>query len=309
MGILDYCEKANDATKMTVRNTEKFYDFALTKPLTYGVEYEVLLNDILKSDLGRPMNAKNLPSIPRASLYQSAALWEALGLHLHQIPMIGMDAIIKKNGKLVLTSEAASHIKLIEPHKLPVAFIKNDNCYIGVLKNINLWGKGGKVVLYNKIFLSEITNRISLCVYNHEITHTQMDGANLGHSYLNVETLPMIIEEILASHIDATGDTLKLVRNYHLREVAEYLHCYALSRDMDYRERIITDGYIQAIIEAIYLVNQYLTATDRQKREFLNYCNKIFDHRATVTEMLDFYDANLEQVPKTLQKLRLPKNK
>ena len=146
-----------------------------------------------------------------------------------------------------------------------------------------------------------------MCLYHHEIAHTQLDSWKSCNNLLDLETLPILIEEIFASKIDASGRTLEKLRNIRLLELIKFLFIYMATPNMAYSNRIASDGYIKSILQAISLMNIYLTGSGSMKKEIQNYINRIFAEQASVQDMLNHFHSNMDETPKVLQKLKVPR--
>lgn len=306
-----YSEIEGDQTKQEILKQERLYGYDPSKPLmldftTYHNLYSSIVDDksILFSEYFPGFG------VSEKQLRDSISIWDDLGIKLHEINILDSlyGSISEENFKI--TQKFVDSIKTGHPSELPITF--NTRCkFYGRLEIIvvrypfNNFNKNGFV--YLNIYLSKHSRKITTCMYNHEITHTQLDSRNSCKSFLDSETIPILIEEIFANKMDNSGNTLEKIRNIRLYDLVRYLYSYSSTPNMDYVSRIESDTYIKSTLQAIQLANIYLTGNSNIRKEMQEYINRIFSEQISVEDMLNKYNANFDEVPKSLKKLKVPR--
>ncbi len=311
--LFNYVEIKGDPTKQEVLDRERFYGYVPSKPLildfdTYAGLHDSIINDkaILFSEQSLGQNAS------KEKLKSSISIWEDLDLKLHEIHMLDIPFDDVEEGELTMTPEFEDIIKPVSPFELPIFFNREKRGEVyAELQSICLASSSrnlkDNIKLYAGISLSKLSHEITVCLYHHEIAHTQLDSWKSCNNLLDLETLPILIEEIFASKIDASGRTLEKLRNIRLLELIKFLFIYMATPNMAYSNRIASDGYIKSILQAISLMNIYLTGSGSMKKEIQNYINRIFAEQASVQDMLNHFHSNMDETPKVLQKLKVPR--
>lgn len=310
--LFNYSEIEGDPTKQEILEKEKFYGYDPSKPLILDSSYKDLYNSII--DDKAILSSKHFFgwNASKKQLKSSISIWDDLGIKLHEIDMLDSSYKFVDNAEFIVTQEFIDAVKTIHPSELPITFNrKKIGKLYGLIHIIEMNGASNSPednsVLYCNIDLSRLSNKITPCVYNHEITHSQLDTRNSCQNLLDIDTLPILMEEIFANKIDNSGNTLEKLRNIRLLEILKTLYSYTTIPNMAYISRIECDAYIKSTFQAIQLANIYLTGNPNIQKEMHKYINKIFSEQFSVQDMLNQYNANIEDVPKCLKKLRVPR--
>lgn len=310
--LFNYSEIEGDPTKQEILEKERFYDYDASKPLILDSTYKDLYNSIIDDKDILFLEHFFGCHVSKKLLKSSISIWDDLGIELYEIGMIDKSYGSVTEGGFTITQEFIDAIKFAHPYELPISFNrgKKGKLYCQV-ESISIEATSNnpedKFVLYTNIDLSSLDSKITACFYGHEITHTQLYSKRSCKSLLDIETLPIFIEEIFASKIDVSGNTLEKLRNLRLLEIARYLYAYSTIPNMDYSSRIELDTYIKSTLQAIQLVNIYLTSNKNIQKEIQNYINRIFSEQSSVQDMLNQFNANIDEVPKSLKKLKVPR--
>lgn len=309
--LFAYNEMEGDPTKQIILKEEMFYQYDETKPLlldsTYADLYNSIVTDksILHSEhsLGTGANIKVIKD--------SISLWDSLGIKLNDINVINGPFKIEDDGHFTFTQEFLDSIVTAHPSELPIVFNESqedgkldahlDSITIGPFPN----EPKNNSILYKEIALSKVNSKLISCMYNHEITHTQLDMVDRScTNLLNSETIPILMEQIFASKLDSSGETLRKVRNIRLLNLARSLFTCMAVKNIAYVSKIEADTYIKSTLQAIKLANIYLSSGYGIQKEITYYINKIFSEQVSVEEMLNKYESNLEQVSKDIKVLK-----
>ncbi len=308
-----YVEIKGDPTKQEVLERERFYGYSPSKPLIlddsiYRDLYNSIIDDkdILRSDrfLGWNANKKQLKS--------SISIWKDLNLKLHEIDMLLPSHKKVEEGELIMTPEFVGAMKTVHPFELPISFnVRKMGKIYAQLQIICLEAVSDNPeeneILYTGIDLSRLSDEMTACLYNHEIAHTQLGSRKNCTNLLDLETIPILVEEIFASKIDPSGRTLEKLRNIRLLELAKMLYTYSVTPNMAYISRIEADTYIKSLLQAISLMNIYLTGSQNIQKEMQRDIDRVFAEQFSVQDMLNHFHTNLDETPKILSKLKVPK--
>lgn len=306
--ILSYIELEEDSTKQIILDQEKSYGYNHAKPLSYDSDYIDLYNTIIKDKAIRHSERFLGFNANKNKIRASLSIWEDLGIKLQEIAIID-GSFACEDEEFIATKEFLDAIKITHPSELPIVIKRNIKpCLDGNLKKIVLTSAldgDGIGIVYRQINLSRTNNNYASCVYNHELTHTQIVNKGSNTSILDSETIPIFIESIFASKMDQTNKTLIKMRSIRLLNIAQCFSELLYHSNLPYKTKIEADTYIKSTLQAIELSNIYLNGNENIQQEMIAYINKIFSEERTVQEMLDKYDANLEAVSKDIKRLKI----
>ena len=309
--LFRYTEIEGDPTKEEIQEKEKFYGYGPTKPLEYDDTYMDLYNSIIHDK--SIMSAERVPvrNVDEKRLRESVSIWSDLGIKLYEIDMLDRAYGNVASGNFTLTQEFLDAIRDAHPSELPITFHRGEGGkFYGHVERMCMKSASrpeDNALLYSCILLPRLGNKITPCIYNHEITHTQLDSGDCCQNLLDSETIPTIIEEIFASKIDPSGNTLERIRNVRLLSIVRLLTDYLNIPDMDYVNRIESDTCIKSTLQATKIANIWLTSKPSIRNEIQGYIDRIFREEASVQDMLNQYEANLDEIPKSLRYLKTPK--
>ena len=166
--------------------------------------------------------------------------------------------------------------------------------YSGGLVNSNpatIDGVERKVTLL--ISLKEKPILISIPIYAHELTHTQVDkNVETLENFFNKEVLSIFIEKVCSFHFrEDMFDEMELFRLCDLK--------YCLDHYMNYKDKHMTDryknrSYVDGTFKASHLFYIYLNGNSYLRKEMLKDVGKVFNEEITVEEFLRFYGITLE---------------
>lgn len=310
--IFSYKEIEGDPTKEEIQDKEEFYGYSPTKPIEYDDDFIDLYNSII--DDKSIMSAEDIlsQSVDKKILRNSISIWDDLGIKLDDISMLDMAFGNVADGNFTLTREFLDAIREAHPSELLITFHRGEKGkFYGHVESIQMRSASNNpedyALLFAGINLPRLGNKITPCVYNHEIAHTQVDSCNSCQNLLDSETIPTLVEEIFASKIDASVNTLERIRNVRLLSIVKLLSAYLNIPNMAYVSRIESDTRIKSTLQAIKIANIYLTSSPSIRSEIQGYIDRIFREEASVKDMLNQFEANLDEVPKDLRLLKVPR--
>ena len=289
-----------DPTVEEIRYKERFFEFDETKPLEYDTSYVELYNALVGDKDLRKNSKLPIYRIDKNRVINSIKIWENLGIKLHDIELLDKSYKIK-NGYFVVDKKFQESLNLAQPKKIPVVFSNNQvlegKCNYFTLESSE--NKDKKSVIFRDIIVPILNNNLSICAYGHEISHTQLTSVWEGtNNLLNIETIPIFIEQLFAYITDPTTNTLLKYRCFRLYDLVEKLYIIDQHKNLAYISKITYDTFIQSTLQAIKLFNTYAFGNANIQDEFIKYINKIFAGDILIEEMLNHFEANLDQVEK-----------
>lgn len=305
--LFNYDIKENDNTIESELDKKKSCGYKRIEPFIYDRSYAVLNDSILRDEEIISSGLYQRCSTDKKFIKKSVGLWKDLDIRLHRV------LFINKSSEIKLVHPSDLPVKLVSSSEYTLAssrlssyeYFTSDSADVETLKSNASFEMDENGVLMEKIELPIIGNRLTSCCYNHEITHTQLLSVKESCTdILNSETLPFFIGEVFASAMDKSGKILRTLRNDSLISYAENLYSIATSQDISFKDRVEFDTYNKSILQAIYLSNIYHCGNDSIKNEIRSYIGKIFDGEKSVEDMLDKYEAHVENVPKDIAVLR-----
>lgn len=305
--LFNYKELEGDITKDVILRRAEFYNHEKPVPLSYDSSYVSLYNAIVNdkeivssiNKLGGVTNLKNVK--------KSCYLWDTLDIDRHGVYVYNGET--ESQGHFVITKDFIDKISFLDGEKIPIEFINGQKAknFSGKVELLTLENEtGNKGVLFSKIYLPKLGDKLTSCIYNHELTHVQLNSLENGgaKSILNTEVLPIFMEEVFAEEQDYTHETLEKIRNLRLYNIARNLSIFIKSKNLSYLSRIELDKYISSSIEAISLANIYFNNRKKVQKEMINYVNDIFNENKNVEDMLNHFDSNLDEVAKDKKVLK-----
>ena len=288
-----YKELKKDRTKEEILDKQFSCGYINIEPFTYNSSFELLRDSLLDDseimEFEQPESKPNLRVVKR-----SISIWENMGIKLHDVDCLRYPRF--------------NIIKKINPSKIPVRLgNRYDTGYYSYIESyfdkVNVINDG-KALVY-RIHLSRTTNDLSICGYNHEITHSQLfSDKGSCTDILDSETLPIFMELVFAEYIDKSGEALDTLCKIRLSDVADKLFDLSTIKRVDYIDRITSDIYIISTLQAIGLFRKYNYGNPNVKREMLSDVRKIFNGMSTVEDMLCKYDSVVGNVPKDIKFLK-----
>ena len=305
--LFNYKELEGDITKDVILKRAEFYNQVKPVPLNYDSSYVSLYNaivndkDIVSSvnKLGGVTNLKNVKS--------SCYLWDLLDIIRHDVNVYSGET--NNDEEFAVTSDFIDKVTILDGERIPILFINGQKAknFSGKVELLTLESEtGNKAVLFSKIYLPRLGDKLTSCIYNHELTHVQLNSLENGgsKSLLNTEVLPIFIEEVFAEKQDYSYETLERIRNLRLYNIARNLSVFIKYKNLSYLSRIELDKYNSSSIEAINLANIYFNSRKKVQKEMINYVNHIFNEKKNVEDMLNHFDSNLEDVVKDKKTLK-----
>ena len=138
------------------------------------------------------------------------------------------------------------------------------------------------------ITLKEQPNLITIPIYAHELTHTQVDkNVETLENFFNKEVLSIFIEKVCSYH---TGEfmfsEMELFRLCDLR--------YCLDRYLNYKDKKMSDRYknrtyVDGTLKASHLFDIYYNGNEYLRKEILKDVGKVFNEEMTVENLLHQY--------------------
>lgn len=198
-------------------------------------------------------------------------------------------------------------VKPINPLKLPINLVENDDIFSGSVTEIITTTKFH--IIFREINLSNPITEQSSSSYIHEITHTQIDRIKGALSdYYNLEILSIFNELFHASILDQQETILRLNdsrRIYEMSISAQELIEYHKGKSKNTRDELLDCcKYLISGLKAYNLFITFYYGSDKLKNDILDDIQSIFDGYLTLEELLEKYDITLEnsQEPKKLIK-------
>ncbi|MGN1372297.1 MAG: hypothetical protein ACI4XM_08495 [Candidatus Coprovivens sp.] len=198
-------------------------------------------------------------------------------------------------------------VKPINPLKLPINLIENDDIFSGSVTEIITTTKFH--IVFREINLSNPITEQSSSSYIHEITHTQIDHIKGAlRDYYNLEILSIFNELFHASILDQQETILRLNdsrRIYEMSISAQELIEYHKGKSKTTRDELLDCcKYLISGLKAYNLFITFYYGSDKLKNDILDDIQSVFDGYLTLEELLEKYDITLEnsQEPKKLIK-------
>ena len=198
-------------------------------------------------------------------------------------------------------------VKPINPLKLPINLVENDDIFSGSVTEIITTTKFH--IIFREINLSNHITEQSSSSYIHEITHTQIDRIKGALSdYYNLEILSIFNELFHASILDQQETILRLNdsrRIYEMSISAQELIEYHKGKSKNTRDELLDCcKYLISGLKAYNLFITFYYGSDKLKNDILDDIQSIFDGYLSLEELLEKYDITLEnsQEPKKLIK-------
>lgn len=302
--IFEYKFSENDSTIKEIRDKESFYGCCETKPLSFDSSYEDLFYSIRNDEsiLGNVFSPSFF--VNKKYVKNSISLWESLGIQLQDIDILDKYYPMDSHQGEV-TQDFLDALSASNPAQLPIVFKWFNDVEAKVVSfEMKYNNPDNYGLIFQKIILPIFNSKLTSCFYAHEIAHTQ---PVIMSSLLNDETIPILVEEIFASILDPSSKTLKQIRYRRLNQLMQMLYILANVKNISFESKIIYDTYIQSTLQAIKLANTYLFGTSSLQREIIKYINQIFQGNLFIEEMLAHFEANLEDVPRDINMLKMVK--
>ena len=288
-----YRELEEDLSKDEILDKQFSCGYINIEPFTYDSSFVLLRDSImddfeimsLKQPIGRPCKNR---------VRKSVRLWEDMGIKLHDVNCFRYPRL--------------HIIKLIHPCRIPIEvgdyFDVGYYSYIETFYNsVGMVANGNTLV--GRIHLSRTNEMLSVCGYNHEITHSQLfSDKGSCTNILNSETLPILMECIFADYIDPTGRSLEMLGKIRISDIAEKIFELSTRTEITYEERVTSDTYVKSTLQAISLINRYVSSNRPARKEMLGDVRRIFNGMFTVEDMISKYESDVENVPKDLKYLK-----
>lgn len=308
MSDLAYTIKENDRSIEQIRDKEKFYDFNPVYPRNLSQKYidfsdEVLLNQPIIGNFAYKPATPNIGKIK-----SSGKLWKELGIDLQDVEYIkeGNDNL-KFKGKF--DEKFCKALDISSPLDIPIKFI--DDYLETHVDALHITMKDtGNIIIFKKVFLPKLEDKINSVIYAHELTHAELNDAGGGiKEYIHKETIPIFVEQLFADKINP--ETFELCRNNRLATVAAGIEEMKNNKKMNFKTRIELETYLISTFQAMNLSNVYFGSNDKVKREMINYLNRLFKGEAITEDMLEQFDSQFDGIEpslKNLQKIKKIKN-
>lgn len=186
----------------------------------------------------------------------------------------------------------------IDPFKLPVQTIKDEDDFYGCLREIISASDEIKIT-FRSIELAKDITSISALSYTHEITHTQLNHMRgLIQEYYNTEVLSIFNELLHAFATDHNEELLKEHDARRLNDVAvaiRELEKYNTTQDEEIKN-ILLEGscYCESTLKAYNLFIRYYYGTTSIRKHIIKVIQSVFDGDLTLEEALEKLDISFE---------------
>lgn len=308
--LLSYTIIEGDPTIQDVRYEENFFGYESSNPLSLDSSFIALFDEIAEDK--SILYAENFFRLGASKKFvkDSIKLWETLGINLQPIDILD-ERFPVEDGDFMITEEFNDSIITDHPKKMPIHLRRSPRGrkMDAETNYITMESTTGKVednsILYSNIILPNINNVLTSSIYAHEITHSQTNRKDQCGNLLNIETLPILIEEIFCCKLDNSLKSAIRIRNLRLLWFAKNLYQIMAIKNMAFSSKIEFDTYIKSTIQAIKLSNIYINGSANTKKEIQSYINRIIAEEASLMEMLNHYEANFEECNHTLKDLKI----
>lgn len=295
-----------DPTVNDIQHKEEFYGLDKTKPLVYDYSYQKLYDEIINDKIIMRNSWFPFHRINKFNVIDSINLREQLGLKLREVNFLD-ESFTTINNTITFDEKFQKAINYGKVRNIPVEFSDgkdmNGGCQIFECEPTEEGEEKG--IIIEKIEVPILNDTLSSCAYGHEIAHTQLLNINQAtNNLLNTETIPIFIEQLFASIIDPTNRSLLRYRYFRLCDIVNKLSVFDKQKNLAYVSKIIYDMYIQSTLQAIKLFSTYSFSDENVKKEIIFYINKIFSGDILIEDMLNHFEANLDEVPKELKILK-----
>lgn len=290
-----------------IKKEDAFFGYEEAKPLSISSELILLNNDIV-DDCDIICSLDNLPnSVNEEYVKKSIQLWEQLGINLHKIYSLRES---RECSKLTSFDFDEENLVLVDVGQIPIVFNDSNDgelieSYLVQISRHHIKDELKKVI-FHSIAITKLNDYLSSCLYAHEVSHSQLNSVyGSCKSRLNSEVIPILSEEIFAYNLDPSLETLQRDRNMSLYFISQAI-TMLYEDSLSYSDKLMLSMYIQSHLESVNMANIYLKGNKQIKNEMQQYIGRIFDGERSVEDMLDHYDSNYKDVPKSLGLIKKP---
>jgi len=300
MSNLSYTIRKNDSSIKEIREKEEFYGMEQTNPRSFSDKYidfsnEVLLNQNIIDNFVYERGTPN-----KDKIRSSGKIWSELGIKLQDVQFVKEEnKDLEFEGRI--DKRFCDALEISSPLNIPITFI--DNYLDTYVLTLHISMKDCNSVVFRKVFLPKLEDKINSVIYSHELTHTELNDAGSGiKKYINKETIPIFIEQLFADKIDQR--TLELCRNNRFATVAAGIEEMRTNKKLSFKSRIDLETYLISTIQATNLANIYFESNKKIKKEMIKYINKLFTGELKTEDMLEHFDSSFDEIEPSLKKLQ-----
>ena len=304
MGFNEFKYKVdrNDETIKVIKNSERFFGYAKTKPTNFSRDIKQLAIDIFRDhDLFDDYEFSK-EDFDKEYVGESKAFWNNEGIVLPKIHLYkegyDTDKIFDGNH---LAKDFLDNIKLGYPTDLPREYTDGSQQVTARGSYIDFFGKN--TIVFKDVVLPEVEKRACSVIYAHELTHVGLDEARGGSEwYTNRETLPILIELLFANSLNDPEIMDKIIKRRlaYLASVIADVHDHP---EMPFEKRIKLESYIKSIIQGVTLFT-VSKDDENSKKEIITDINKVFSEELLTEHLLAKYDADYETADKNVKTLK-----
>lgn len=173
-----------------------------------------------------------------------------------------------------------------------ILVIDDESLYSKILPNINVY--------FNKIYLSKHITDITTACYIHELMHAQLEqhkGSIVD--FYNSEVYSIFMELLYAYENNSLSyDVILSNRINHLIMSFNNMYLYQTEQTKEENYQLFdycVDGkYLVSIVKAFQLLDLYIHADIKVKREILAKLQSVIDGELTVEDSLEHFDVSFE---------------
>lgn len=190
--------------------------------------------------------------------------------------------------------------KMINPFELPLFLGNYSSAFNGGL-TIELIGIPhidyliDSFIAFPEIFLDSDIGDLSVPVYGHELTHSQLESVkNACHNYQNCEIISIFNEKLSALELDPTKSLLKEIEKRRFKAISRNIEILMHPEEHSPIEIFKSSFYINSTLKATHLFDKYLNGDSDTKERIINGIQRIFDGEISVEDLLDDHNITYE---------------
>ena len=186
------------------------------------------------------------------------------------------------------------------PFEIPIEMTYFENPFNGELINSIVGAPSMDFADKSRIVFSGITldwglSNMSIPIYAHEITHSQVDSVRGAcGNYQNMEVLSIFNEKLMALEIDPSLELLRKLETCRAYSLVN--NFIVLNYKDEFEDDVVlrSSMYITSALQANHLFDRYLNGNDDEKQSIIDGIQRVFDGESTVEELLDNNHVNVK---------------
>lgn len=190
--------------------------------------------------------------------------------------------------------------QMISPFDLPINTGNYDSVFNGSI-TIEMMGIPHTdfileyFVAFPELFIDSTIGDLSVPVYVHELTHSQIDSIKGAcKDYQNCEVISIFNEKLCALELDSTGTLLKEIEKRRFKSIAKNIEKLLNPENYTKAELFKSMYYINSTLKATHLFDKYIKADEVGKQKIINDIQRIFNGEISVEDLLEEHNITYE---------------